>query len=83
MQPHRQCDFSELTVNSNSFFTEWNTTLFFNITDATTSKQYGGFSVKCKINFEKASPVFEVDRAEGIRKSSTKDLQVWRPMPDS
>ncbi|KAK2438266.1 PHD finger transcription factor [Trifolium repens] len=51
--------------------------------DATTPKQYGGFSVKCKINFEKASPVFEVDRAEGIRKSSTKDLQVWRPMPNS
>ncbi|KAK2384335.1 PHD finger transcription factor [Trifolium repens] len=51
--------------------------------DATTPKQDGGFSVKCKINFEKASPVFEVDQAEGIGKSSTKDLQVWRPMPNS
>ncbi|WJX63610.1 hypothetical protein P8452_48473 [Trifolium repens] len=51
--------------------------------DATTPKQDGGFSVKCKINFEKASPVYEADQTEGIDESSTKDLQVWRPMPDS
>jgi hypothetical protein len=68
---------------SNSFFTEWNTNLLFHITDATTPKQDGGFSVKCKINFEKASPVYEADQTEGIDESSTKDLQVWRPMPDS
>lgn len=47
----------------------------------TTPKQLDlGFSVKCRINFEKASPGSEVDQAERTGKM---DLQVWRPMPSS
>ncbi|GAU25957.1 hypothetical protein TSUD_373580 [Trifolium subterraneum] len=51
--------------------------------DATTTKEDGSYSVKCKINFEKANPVSELDQAGGIGNSSVKDLQVWRPMPNS
>ncbi|XP_045786550.1 uncharacterized protein LOC123881847 [Trifolium pratense] len=51
--------------------------------DATTPKQDGSFSVKCKINFETASPVAEVDQMEGIGESGIMDLQVWRPNPNS
>ncbi|CAL5189672.1 unnamed protein product [Lathyrus oleraceus] len=42
-----------------------------------------GFSVKCRINFEKPSPGSEVDQAERTGKSGLMDLQVWRPMPSS
>ncbi|XP_004517273.2 uncharacterized protein [Cicer arietinum] len=51
--------------------------------DINTKQQDAGFSVKCRIDFEKSSPISEVDQEEGIGKSGIMDLQVWKPRPNS